>query len=95
LKTLSEHQCKEHALFGKQNKKLQKKYNENFAAYTKLQSDHEAAVSELEFLRKKDEVFAEADKELEVFRQKILALEREIERQKGEIDEYDFNNRTL
>lgn len=52
-------------------------------------------MGELEFLRKKDEVFEQADKELEVFRQKILTLEREIERQKSEIDEFDFNNRVL
>jgi hypothetical protein len=52
-------------------------------------------MDELKFLRAKDEVFQNSDLELQKSMEKCENLEREIERQKAELEDNDFNLRVL
>lgn len=52
-------------MFKRQNVKMKKKYEENAEELRALEKAHEIATDELEYLRKKDEMFKNADAELQ------------------------------
>ena len=70
-------------------------YEKNLAELTELKASHEKAVDELQFLRDKNEAFAEADADRADLLQRMDGLEREIERQKVQLEENDFQLRVL
>ena len=70
-------------------------YEKNLGELTELKAAHEKAVDELQFLRDKNEAFAEADADRADLLQRMDGLEREIERQKVQLEENDFQLRVL
>ena len=55
----------------------------------------EGMVKELDFLRAKDAAFADADKQADLYKEKISELEKDLERVTTEAENMDFQNRVL
>ena len=90
LEAMTEHQSKELKLLKKQNVKLKATYQKQNQELKKLQKDYSTINEEVIYLRGKDAVFKEADKQTQFYDEKILNLQAEIERQTAEIKELDF-----
>ena len=95
LKGMSDHQGREHKLLARQNKKMKAQYEKNAVELKELKETHRIAMEELVFLREKDAAFASADMDKQMLVDKIEALEREVERQAGQLEDNDFNIRVL
>lgn len=70
--------------------KLKSSYDVNLKELTDLRGVYKKAVSELQFLRDKNAAFAEADADRQELLRKMDDLEREVERQKAELEENEF-----
>ncbi len=88
-----EHSSKELKLLKRQNVKLKGTYQVQNKELKALRQAHEQVVEEVDFLRKKNEVFEEADKHVQFLNDKIHNLQMEIERQGEELQECDFQIR--
>lgn len=88
-----EHSSKELKLLKRQNVKLKGTYQVQNKELKALRQAHEQVVEEVEFLRKKNEVFEEADKHVQFLNDKIHNLQMEIERQAEELRQCDFQIR--
>ena len=95
LQTMCEHQKRSNDLLARQNVKLKSRYDVNLKELTDLRGVYKKAVSELQFLRDKNAAFAEADADRQELLRKMDDLEREVERQKAELEESEFQLRVL
>ena len=95
LQTMCEHQKRSNDLLARQNVKLKSSYDVNLKELTDLRGVYKKAVSELQFLRDKNAAFAEADADRQELLHKMEDLEREVEKQKAELEESEFQLRVL
>ncbi len=74
---------------------MKTKYEINMDELLKLRNTYKIAFQELEFLRKKDEVFQQADSDKGALIEKMNNYEQEIERLKNLAIENDFSIKVL
>ena len=95
ISAMAEHQKKELKLLRRQKTKIKESYDRKSAELRNKEAALMSALKELEYLKKKDEVFQDADKAEAELRSKIETLEAKIEGMQIDMDDYEFKNVVL